>query len=105
MLCETIEQNNGETNTESNRYWVSMTDKFMSGWGGAKNRIAKFVIECNTYEEAETVAENAKHRTDMKNVNICYNKPRYNKRTHQTSYRTKTESPNWFVTNYFKKDD
>ena len=36
-------------------YYVTMTDKFMSGWGRAEGKINKFVVECETREKAETI--------------------------------------------------
>jgi len=36
-------------------YYVTMTDKFMSGWGQAHGKINKMVVECDTYEEAAQI--------------------------------------------------
>lgn len=58
-------------------WFVTMTDKFMSGWGMASGKINKLVIECETYQQAETLARNAKKRPEMRYVNIVRNKPRY----------------------------
>jgi hypothetical protein len=58
-------------------YYVSMTDKFMSGWGGAEGKTNKFIIECETMEQAETIQRNARRRSEMKYINICIDKPRY----------------------------
>jgi hypothetical protein len=60
-------------------YYVTMTDKFMSGWGMAQNKTNKFIVECETYQEAETIERNAKKRNEMKYINICSKKPRYGK--------------------------
>ena len=70
------------------KYWVTMTDKFLSGWGMAQDKIAKYVYECDTLEMAQKVKSNAEKRTDQKNINITTSKPRYNLRTHYTQYRT-----------------
>ena len=80
-----------------------MTDKFLSGWGKADHKIAKYVVECDSYKEAEIVEDNAKARSDQKNVNICYNKPYYNKRWSIVKYQTKEDLPNWFVAGYFRQ--
>jgi hypothetical protein len=85
------------------KYWVSMTDRFMSGWGMADHKTNKLVIECDSYEEAETVYNNALNRPEMKYVNICMNKPRYNPNGYYTSYHDKTDYDSWFKPNYFKK--
>ena len=58
-------------------YYVTMTDKFLSGWGNATNKTNKFIIECETIEQAETIQKNARKRSEMKYINICINKPRY----------------------------
>ena len=52
------------------KYWVTMTDKFMSGWGMAAGLINKYIIECDNYKDAETIERNAHKRSEMKHVNI-----------------------------------
>lgn len=66
-------------------YFVTMTDKFMSGWGKAEGRISKFVVECETYEQAKTIEQNAKKRDEMKYVNITTKKPYYNVKKYITT--------------------
>jgi hypothetical protein len=61
----------------SKKIYVTMTDKFMSGWGNAKNKTNKFIIECDNWEQAEIIQRNAQKRSEMKYINICINKPRY----------------------------
>lgn len=56
-----------------------MTDKFMSGWGRAENKTNKLVIECETWEQAQAIELAARDRDEMIYVNICCNKPYYNK--------------------------
>jgi len=84
-------------------YYVSMTDKFMSGWGRAKNKINKLVFECDTYQEAEIVYNNAINRKDQKHVNICINKPYYNPNRYYTQFKDKKIYPSWYKPNFFKK--
>ena len=74
-------------NKESEKIYVSMTDKFLSGWGLANNKIDKLVIICENFEQAETIKKNACIRGDMKNINICLNKPRYNLNRYIVSYK------------------
>ena len=69
------------------KYYVTMTDKFMSGWGVAEGKTNKFVVECNSYEDAQTIERNAKQRDELKYVNICVNKPTYNKSRFVVSLR------------------
>jgi hypothetical protein len=60
-------------------FYVTMTDKFMSGWGMAENKTNKFIVVCTTWEQAETIQRNAVKRSEMKYINICISKPRYGK--------------------------
>ena len=84
------------------KYYVSMTDKFMSGWGMAKNLTNKLVLECDTYDEALVVKANAEARSEMKYINICDKKPYYNKNSYFVSYHAKPDYKNWFIPDYFK---
>lgn len=77
-------------------FYVSMTDKFMSGWGEAQGKIAKYVVECQTIEQACLIARNARKRSEMRYVNICTRKPYY--AHHQVTYRTFSDlSGPWLV--------
>ncbi len=93
-------------------YYVTMTDKFMSGWGQAKGLINKLVFECETYREACTVFRNAKAREDMKHVNMAGNRPSYYRSTKGKDYKvgkyyvqnkTKEDYSNWYVNGYSSK--
>lgn len=59
------------------KIYVTMTDKFMSGWGMAANKKNKFIVICDNWEQAETIQKNAEKRSEMKYINICTSKPRY----------------------------
>lgn len=83
-------------------YYVTMTDKFFSGWGLAQGKIAKYVLECDTYQEARIVEENAHQRSEMKNVNICTSKPYYPATTHQVTYKDKTDAATWYKHGAFR---
>jgi hypothetical protein len=85
------------------KYYVSMTDRFMSGWGMAQGKTNKLVFVCDTYEQAQTVATNAENRGDMKYINICTSKPRYNAQRYLTQYKTIAEYPSWYQAGYFKQ--
>ena len=86
-------------------YYVTMTDKFMSGWGQARNRTNKLVISCNTMAEAIIVEENAHHRTEMKHINIRSTKPYYNEDRYCVSRHGRIEGDyeSWFVKDYFQR--
>jgi hypothetical protein len=87
---------------EERRYYVSMTDKFMSGWGEARDKINKLVFICDSYSEAIIVRDNARNRTDQIYINICINKPYYNKRDYLTQYKTKGDYNSWYEKDFFK---
>ena len=67
--------------------YVTMTDKFMSGWGMAERKTNKFIVVCDSWKDAETIERNAKKRSEMKYINICMKKPRYGKNVLE-SWRT-----------------
>lgn len=73
------------------KYYVTMTDKFMSGWGHARGKINKYIIECNTAKQAETIACNANKRSEMKAINITRKKPYYNPRKYLESNKKYAE--------------
>ena len=78
------------------KFWVSMTDKFLSGWGMAENKISKHIYECESYEIAEIVEQNAKNRGDQKYISICINCPRYDSKRYLVRYHTIADSANWY---------
>ena len=84
------------------KYYVSMTDRFMSGWGEARGKINKLVFDCESYEEALIVRDNARNRTDQIYINICMNKPYYDKRFYLVQYKTKEDYESWYVKDFFK---
>ena len=81
------------------KYYVTMTDKFMSGWGYAKDKINKLVIECDSMKEAFIIEKNANDRSEMKHINIVSKKPYYSKDRYYTSYHSKPDYQTWFQTN------
>lgn len=58
-------------------YYVTATDKFMSGWGLAKGKTNKVVVICENLTEAEEVEEALHRRSEMKYINIRCSKPCY----------------------------
>lgn len=69
-------------------HYVTMTDKFMSGWGMANGKINKYVVICQTREEAKLIERNAGRRDEMKYVNITTRKPYYDKRRYLVTEKT-----------------
>ena len=97
---------------KTENWYVTTTDKFMSGWGHAKNLTNKLIFVCDTLKEAQIVADNAEHRTDQKHVNICGSPPSYLRKTFGSDYnvgnyfvqiKTKEDYPSWYKENYFNK--
>ncbi len=82
-------------------YYVTMTDKFMSGWGKAREKTNKLVISCDTMSEALIVEANALSRDEMKYVNIRSTKPYYNNDGYFVSRHDKSDYGSWFVDGYF----
>lgn len=72
-------------------YFVTMTDKFMSGWGRAEGKINKFVVSCDTYKQAETIERNAHKRNEMKYINITSKKPYYSSSRYLVSWKEYNE--------------
>ena len=58
-------------------FYVTMTDKFMSGWGMAAGKTNKMIVECETLQQAEQIERAARARSEMRRVNIRTTKPRY----------------------------
>ena len=77
-----------------------MTDKFMSGWGGAKGKINKLIFECDSFDEAMTVIDNAEKRSDMNYINYRgTKKPYYNPSRYYAQVKTKSDYPKWYNPN------
>ena len=74
------------TEIRKRKYYVTMTDRFMSGWGKAEGKTNKFVIGTDDYDRAEKMAALARMRSDMRYVNIAIRKPYYNRNRVLVSY-------------------
>jgi hypothetical protein len=59
------------------KFYVTMTDKYLSGWGVSENKTNKLIIECQTIEQAEQIERAAKSRSEMRYINIRTTKPYY----------------------------
>ncbi len=68
-------------------FYVTMTDKFLSGWGQAGGKTSKFVVCCETMQQAEVIERNARKREEMKYINITTRKPYYNNNKYITTFR------------------
>lgn len=85
------------------KYFVIMTDKCFSGWGRAKGKINKYIIECESLEQAKIVKENAKHRGDMRYININ-TRNRYKDNSRYLISIEKAEDTNFIIPGYFAVD-
>lgn len=78
------------------KYYVTMTDKFMSGWGKARGKTNKLVLRAKNYQEALVIARNAKDRGEMIYINITSRKPYYPAATTKLSVASKKSYKNWY---------
>ena len=82
--------------------YVAMTDNAMSGWGEARGKINKLVLECKDLTEAEIVYSNVVGHPDMEKVKIEQGKPKYNDKEVYTSFKTIREYSSWYKWNFGK---
>lgn len=74
------------------KYYVTCTDKFLSGWGLAENRISKFVIECDNYNDAYVAQKNLSKEPCFKYVKIHVgNLPYYSNKKYHVSVKSFAE--------------
>lgn len=77
-------------------FYVTMNDRFMSGWGLSAGKINKYVVACKTFDQAAQIAANAKKRDEMTHVNICVRKPSYPSSRYYVSWKNYSElSGSW----------
>jgi len=83
---------------QNKKLYVTMTDKFMSGWGLADNKINKLVFECDNYLEARKLQGYAEERNEMKHISICSNYPKhiFNNSKYFAQLKTKADYPMWY---------
>ena len=82
--------------------YVTMTDKFMSNWGLAKDKIAKYIYVCDNMQEAKIVRDNAKSRSDQAQIKITKTKPYYSEKQYLVMWENKEDSPKWYQEDAFK---
>lgn len=72
-----------EVEITDNMYFVTMTDRFLSGWGCAEGKTAKRVVICDSYRQAQIIVDgikNCRNQNGMRYVNICSELPKYGSR-------------------------
>lgn len=85
------------------KYYVTMKDTFMSDWGPAEGKDNILVLHCDTKEEAEIVAENARNRGDQINIRIRDTYYYYNPKFNCIQDKTRDDMPLWYKKGGFKK--
>lgn len=60
----------------THRYLVVMTDRFMSGWGAARNGTSVAAWACECLTDAHKVEANVRARGDALRVRIVYDSPK-----------------------------
>lgn len=78
------------------KWYVTCTDKYLSYWGEARNKINKLVFVCDNLTEARRVESNCQKRRDFKNINLVNNRPYYSGRTHYTEIKTKDNASHYY---------
>ena len=73
------------------KYYVTCTDKFMSGWGGCNNRTSKFIVACENYNQARKIQYNLDCEKNFIYVNIRTSKPHYNVLYYHSHFTTFSE--------------
>ena len=82
-----------------NKFYVSMTDTFLSGWGLSEGKINKLIFECDSYEEAMLVLNNARNRKEMKYIKVHSKMPKYKENKYFVQIKNKNVYPNWYKIN------
>lgn len=100
-MGRTLLQDSQNKKIENKPWYVVTHDTFLSGWGKASNKSNVLVFGCDSLEEAEVVAENAKNRSDQKNVRINSQKPHFDKQSYFVQYKDKSIYPKWYEKDAF----
>jgi len=82
------------------KFYVTATDTFLSGWGQSEGKDNRVILPCDDHREAETVAANARRRSDMSNVRICSGKPRLH-RWNTYSLMCREDASRWYEPDAF----
>lgn len=92
----TLVSYNGEIfNVSPSDFFVTCSDRFLSGWGGATGKTHKHVIICPDYQTAQKIAYNLRKDKGMKYINICCRVPRYSSARFTVSVRPASACPLW----------
>lgn len=70
-----VEDDRDPEQRSTHRWLVIMTDKFMSGWGGAAGGLSVCAWACRGPNEAATVERWVRARSDARNVRVTSDAP------------------------------
>lgn len=76
-------------------FYVTATDSFMSGWGGAKGLNNVICLPCDSDKEAKRVMAYLLSRPEMENISVSVDKPIVDKET-TVSLFSRKEQPVWY---------
>ena len=77
-------------------FYVTSTDRFMSGWGASRGKNNRLIFPCSTLAEAERVEAYALRRSDQMNVRIASRKPRLNLTANLYQLMLKADCGAWY---------
>lgn len=58
------------------KFYVTATDRFMSGWGPSKGKMNRCIFPCNSLREVHKVRRRLEARPEFSNVRLCEKVPR-----------------------------
>ena len=69
------------------KFYVAITDYYRSRWlEQSRGMIAKYVVECDTLEQAEQIEKTAKKRYEMKYVKLHKKQPYYSPSRYEVTF-------------------
>lgn len=77
-------------------YYITCTDRFMSGWGPSKSKSNRCIFPCESAAEAWYVELYAQNRSEMKNIRICVVKPTLRNQVNTYSLFRREEARAWY---------
>ena len=81
---------------ENRKLYVTATDTFMSGWGGASGKKSKVVVVCDDWEQVDRVRSNMESKSkEMKYINVYREKPHFSPSRFHTMFYKASECSLW----------
>lgn len=81
--------------TKKAKFYVWATDKCLSGWGRATNRIHKHIVLCDSEEERDRILCGFEGSWEFKHVNWSCDRPRWATPSSEKYSFTEWESGEW----------